>query len=94
MERIFADGDRFAGGEPVGAGDVAGFDVAAEFAFETFELTESGGGGLARVVAGVVGDDDGEGGGHRFVVKLRPVHGRARRMRRRRNIASVGRSQS
>lgn len=52
MERIFADGDRFAGGEPVGAGDVAGFDVAAEFAFETFELTESGGGGLARVVAG------------------------------------------
>ena len=61
MERIFTDGDRFASGEPVGAGDIAGFDVAAEFAFEAVELTESGGGGLARIVAGVVGDDDGEG---------------------------------
>jgi len=59
---VFADARGGAGGEAVGAGDVAGFDVAGELVFEAVEFAEAGGGGLARVVAGVVGDNDGEGG--------------------------------
>ena len=78
MQGVFADARGGAGSEAVGAGDVAGFDVAGEFVFEAVEFAETGGGGLARVVARVVGDDDGEGGGHRFVVELGPAHGRER----------------
>ena len=41
--------------------------------------------GLAGVVGRVVCDDEGEGGGHRLVVKFGPVHRRCLRRRRRRN---------
>ena len=77
MQRVFADPDGFAEGEAVGAGDVARFDVATEFAFEPVEFAEARRRGLTRVVGRLVRDDEGKRRRHRLMVelgKLREFH--------------------